>query len=769
MEKFQSWQRPPRALGAAQHLGDLLARDPRNSAPTPTEFPGGASPSSLLLEYWHIFRRRKGTILIAAFLGVLAGILFTLPQTPIYQARTSLEIQGINENFLDMKEGRLASTLPDYSLDAYIQTQMKILQSDTLIERVMTKLTLKHRADPPENPGRLSAWRPMLGVPEPQKVSSWKQALRSAAENLNVRTSGLTRIVELLCDSTNPGLAAEFVNTLAGEYIDQNLEARWNSSQHTGEWLTRQIQDLKVKLEKSEDELQAYARATGLMFTGEKGNVAEDRLRQMQEALSAAQTERVAKQSQYELMLSSSPESLPEVLDDLSLRENQAKLTELRKQLAELSSSYTPVHYKVQRVQAQIAELQSVLQRDRGNILKRIFNDFQAAQRREKLLAAQHATQARLVSEQAVKAIHYNILKREVDTNRQLYDGMLQKVKESSITAAMKASNIRVVDAARTPTLPYKPKLIVNLGLGLLTGLCLGLAFIVVGERANRAIQAPGDAAFYLNVPELGIIPSAKADPGKHLYASRRRPGEGAPLTAPKDLITFQRKPSLLAESFRATLTSILFLEQNGKNSQVIVMTSPNPSEGKTTIVSNLGLAMAETHRRVLIVDADLRKPRLHEIFDLDNKWGLSNLLQQEEPVEEFDRDTLGHKTEIPGLWVLPSGSETASVSDLLYSVRLPELIQRFRLEFDAVLIDTPPMLQMFDARVLGRLADGVILVIRAGQTTRDIALTATHRFGEDGTPVLGTILNDWNPKNTSGYGYENYYKSYYHYYGTKK
>lgn len=783
MEHSQPYQKSPKREIAA----------PQNGGPSPSRYEqrdfleanlSGESPSGLLLEYWYILRRRKGRLLIAAFLGLLGGILFTLPQTPIYQARTSLEIQGLNENFLNMKEGNLATTVPDYSLDFYIQTQMKILQSETLIERVVAKLTQKNRAQPLAVPDRLSAWRNALGLTKPANVDAGHAAVLAAASNLAVRTSGMARIVEVLCDSTNPRLAADFVNTLATEYIDQNLEARWKTSQHTGEWLTRQLEDLKIKLEKSEDDLQVYARSAGLMFTAEKESMAEEKLRQLQQALSNAQADRVAKQSQYQIMLTSPPDSLPEVLDDASLRENQAKLTDLRRQLAELSSSYTPVHYKVQRVQAQIAELESALQKDRANILKRIFNDFQAAQNREKLLSAQHAGQAKLVSEQATRAIHYNILKREVDTNRALYDGMLQKVKESSITAAMRASNIRVVDAAKIPSSPYKPKLAVNLGLGLLTGLGLGIALVIAGERANRAIQGPGDSPFYLNVPELGVIPSAKADPGKQVYGKRQRlsfsaaaphdtgentPKENGQAASPVELVTFQRKPSLLAESFRATLASILFMGQNGKSSRVIVLTSPNPSEGKTTIVSNLGVAMAETHRRVLVIDADLRKPRLHKIFDLENTRGLSNLLQERNSSDDLSDQPLAYDTGIPGLYVLPSGPAAGSISNLLYSARMPELIARFRQEFDAVLIDTPPMLQMSDARVLGRLADGVILVIRSGQTTRDIALSATQRFEEDGTPLLGTILNDWNPKTAGSYGYDGFYDSYYHYYGKRK
>jgi len=423
--------------------------------PARTTFVGGPYTGGFL-EYWRMIRRHRGTVIIITCLGGLIGCLIGLPQTPVYHSRATVEVQPLNENLLNTRQVDPTPGPSEYSQgEIDIQTQIKLLQSESLIERTVAKLKLDRRPELLEQPDRLSVWRKTLGLSDPSPASSREEAVKMAAGNLRVRSLAQTRVVELTCDSTDPRLAADFANTLITEYTELSLESRWESTQHTGAWLTRQLEEIRINLEKSEDRLQSYAHATGLMFMSEKDSVAEQRLRQLQGELSTAQADRIAKQSKYEMAKSSSPGSLPEVLDDASLRDYQDKLTELRSQLAELATSLTPKHPKIERIQAQIAEVESALERERGNIVKRIQNEQDAAQRREQLLATEYATQARLVSEQAEKAVHYNILKREVDTNRQLYDGMLQKVKEYGIASAMRASNIRIVDRAKPARLPY--------------------------------------------------------------------------------------------------------------------------------------------------------------------------------------------------------------------------------------------------------------------------------------------------------------------------
>jgi capsular exopolysaccharide synthesis family protein len=740
----------------------------------------GEEPEVGLLEYWRILRRRKGTVIAIACAGLLAGFLVTLPQTPLYQARASLEIQDLNQDFMNMKQVSPIADSPSYTALSDIQTQIKILQSDTLAERTVAKLrpTLAQARELP--PSRLDMFRRMFKLPVPSALERQDAGLKAMPKSMKVRAAGQTRIIEVLVDSPDPKLAAEFANTISNEFIQQNMEARWEMSQRTGDWLSRQLDDMRVKLERSDDALQSYARQTGLMFTGDNGNgtssggsVSEQKLRQLQEELSKAQADRMTQQSRYELTKNAMPETLPDVLNDSNLREFQSKLADLERQKAELTSTFKPEYSKVKRVEAQLKTIQVALDRSRNDILGRIKNDFDAATRRERLLAAAYATQVELVTRDSQKAIQYNILKREVDSNRQLYEAMLQRVKESSIASAMKASNVRIVDEAKPPKKPYSPSLPLNAGLGLLAGGFLGIAFVVMRERADKTLQQPGEVALFLQAPELGVIPSANAARNRlYYYSPKKRIGKEdgtAPLPPAKedrkrkssvDLITLSERPSMTAEAFRVVLTSILFSNENGSRPRVLVVTSPGPGEGKTTVATNLAISMAEIGRKVLLVDADLRRPRVHTLFNLPNEAGLTSLLQSRS-LEKADVDAVIQPTQVASLFVMPSGPATSAAANLLFSPVMHLLLQRFKTEYDMVILDTPPSLQMPDARVVGREADAVVLVIRAGRTTRDAALATSQRFSEDKTRILGTILNDWNPS-TSPNGYYGYYKGYY-------
>ena len=728
----------------------------------------GDQDAGLLPNYWRLICRRKGAILIFGFLGVLTAIALTLPRTPVYQARTSIEVQGVNDNFLNMKSVDPTNALQDYSAEAYIQTQMKILQSDLMLRRTIQKLNEEERDHP--TPSVTASNIGLFGW-KWRKPLTWEETVADTARNVQVRMAGSTHIVEVFCDSTNPQVASDFANVLVREFIEHNRESRWKTTQNTGEWLTRQLKDIKQKLETSESQLQGYAQGAGLQFTAEKTSVAEERLRQLQQELSKAQADRILKQSAFDLAASQRSGSLPEIADNPSLREYQVKLVDLRRQRAELSSTMTPVNVKVRRLDAQITELEAALDKERVTVLKRIHDEYEAAQRREQLLVTAYDLQNKLVGDQSIKAIQYDVLKREVDTNRQLYESMLARVKEAGITAAIRASNLSVVDEALPPKFPYKPNLIWNACLGLIGGLVFGLAAITLRERSDRSIQNPGESPVYLDIPELGVIPAAGATrtfSSTRIPAARQTPdGDKQIIKFPDrvELIMCRKGPALLAESFRAMLASLLFSSNNGGKSLMFVLTSAVPGEGKTTIASNLSIAMAETRRRVLLVDADMRKPCLHEIFQAGNGDGLSELLEAEKPLQISDLESCLYPTGIKGLTLLPSGKATSSISDLLYSARLPELCRLCREQFDAVIFDTPPMMQMPDARILARFTDGVVLIVRSGKTTRDTALIAKERFREDGTPMIGTVLNDWHPQRSVAHGYQGYYRDYQKYY----
>ena len=734
--------------------------------------PGDGPDDALrLVDYWHILKRRRGTLGLAGLLGLLSAILITLPQTRVYRARTTLEIQNVNNDFLNTRQ--INPVAPgDSAMNVFtdVQTQTAILESEHLIDRVIERLRTNHElTSPPVSHGPVAWLRSQLPLSH-SKVAAANYVLRkSAMANLSVSQLGQTRVIEIWYKSNDPQFAANFLNTLTSEYIESNMEARWKMSEHTGEWLTSQLEGMRAKLQLSEIALQEYAQRAGLLFAtpllggaSEKTNVSEDKLRQVQEELSRAQADRAVAQSRYDVAKSAAPETLGDVLNDQSLRNLQSKLTDLRRQEAELITIYTPKQENVRMVEAQIKALQAEFEKERAAIIARIRNDYAAAQGREKLLAADYAAQSQVVIEQAGKSIQYNILKREVDSNQQLYESMLQQVKEAGIASAIRASNIRVVDPAQIPPEPYSPNLPLNCALGLMAGTVLGAGFALVRERGDRSLQFPGETPRWTKLPELGVIPSARLDAPPTLSAYERlvpRPGASQVGSRPlrqMNLIAATSKSGIAAEAFRTVLASILFIGENGNRPRVLAFTSDGPADGKTTTVSNLAIVAAELERKVLIIDADLRRPRMHKLFDVENEFGLGDLLQLD-GLDEGALSSVIHETFASNVYLLPSGPALASASHLLYSPNFPALLARLKKQFDLVLIDTPPVLQVTDARIIGRHVDSVVLVTRAGNTTRDAIVAVKQRFSEDGTRVLGTILNDWNPDHSPN-GRHGYY-----------
>ena len=760
------------ARGSADlHPGDYISADRRQ-----TEW-GELPASQDLLEFRRIFRLHKFLILRCVLLGLLTALAFSMVQRPVYRAHTSITIQDMSENFLNLKEDP-TSFNPTGPTEPYFQTQVQILQSESVLERVVDKPVITQALAQQETDKQRFDWRKYLGSADIPPRRARQQLIGWLASRLTVRSSGETRLVQVYFEDRNPRLAADFANTLVSEFVEQSHQMRWESTQRTTEWLAGHLDGMKVNLENSEAQLQAYARASGLLFS-EKGNVAEERLRQIQGEYSKAQVDRAEKQAKYETVITKPIESLPETLDDPTLRDYGTKLSALRQERAQLTSALTPAHYRVLQVQAQIDELRSALEAHRANVLRRAAVEYQSARRHEELLAQAYGQQARLVSTQAEKIIHYDTLKHEVDTSRQLYDALLQRVKQAGLASAMRASNILVVDAAKPPLLPYRPNYPLNSALGLLIGTLLGTGLSIMRERFDRRIAAPGVAPAYLNLPELGAIPLAETSShvrglfsalnkfqGNILGLTGRENGEKGLCKACLSTGATERSELvMMADAFRATLTSILLPSLGARAPHVIVLTSPRPGAGKTTVTSNLGIVMAEIGRRVLLVDGDLRSPKLHDVFKLSNSWGLCDVVRSSNPISKCGLLQIVRHTDVPGLDLLPSGITRESPSHLLYSPRVAELLRRVEEEYDLVLVDSPPMMQLADARVLGRIADGVVLVIRSGHTTLGLAQLAVQRFAEDGTRVLGTILNSWDPRSGEGTDYTYSYREYAHSY----
>ncbi len=696
---------------------------------------------SVVMDVAEFARRHYKVVLVTTLVGLAMAWAFSKSQSPMFRAVASIEVQDLNENFLNMKEVSPLSSAPQNNQSNDLQTQLRILHSDSLLERVLERLP---REKTPPLPPVQSLLARVRG-PRPVQPVTKEDVLENASRNLSVKESRQARIVDLNYESHDPQFAAAFVNRLAQQYIDQSIESRLEISRGTTAWLGKQLEDLRTQLESSENKLQAYARKSGFLVTSGDRRPAEDQLRQIQENLGKAQENRIMRQARLETAVSTPSEAV-EGPAGSALREYNTKLTDLRRQRADLITVYTQDFDGVKRLDGQIGALETALRAESATILKSIQADYQDALRREKLLDDSYVRQIGRVSEQAESSIQYGILKREVDTNRDLYNTMLQRAAAARVASAMRASNARLVDLAKVPRMPFRPNPIMNLIWGGTAGLLCGLVLGAAKESFDRRIKTPGDLSAHVHVPELGAVPrinllptqrnSAQGSMGRH---ASPKPDASVEIA----LATWNRPVSPVADSFRGILTSIALSSQMYNTPQVISITSARPAEGKTTVAINLAAALAHVKRKVVLIDGNLREPRLHKIFDQGNDYGFVDLLEL--PGDNAHLlSYVTRETRIPNVWLATSGPQESGALDLLYSDGMSTLLTHAREEFDTILIDTPSLQELPDARVLGRMSDGIILVVQSGETDRHDAKAATTRLQQDGIHVLGTVLNHW-------------------------
>ncbi len=729
---------------------------------------------SLLLEYLRILLRRRRAILLLALLGALCGFLLNLRTLPVYRARTSLDIQSLNSDFMGMRAVAPTGDGPEASGDSYVQTQIKLLQSDTLLDHTAKALEEQPHPDYRRD-DLLSQWKRALHLGQTAPLP-YAALLRDAAERVKVKPLGMTRLVEITCDSWNAEFSARFCNTLTTTFREEDYATRGQEAQKTSEWLTRQVADVRAQVEQSQKKLEDATGGNGLVLSKENDSVSEDRLRQVQEELVRAQADRMEKQAQYETSRTAPADSLPSVIDSPNFRLDQQHLADLRGKVAELVPPLTEENPKVIHLRSQIAELEGEMEGERNTVIGRLKDEYESAKHREDLLAATYGIQEQSTSSELDKTNKVALLSREFESEQQLYQTLLQRAKEAGFASAMQVSSIRTVDAAKAPKIPVAPRRSGAVGVGFLLGSLCGVGFAFFKERTSGIIHGPGEIQRLLHVQELGVIPNMRerrrlqtgARPRLPKLASRPKPGPGllgsaSPVAAapPIGISIWNDQSSIIAEAYRSATFSILLASRRGSEAKKYVISSPSSGEGKTTVVSNLGVALSQSQRRVVIVDGDLRKPGLHKALGLENTVGLRNILRGEVDAAEAPLAEFCRATAIPNLSVVTSGSGSEEVTELLHSPRAAVLLARLGREFDLVLIDTPPMLHMADARIFADHADGVILVFRAGITNVDQASAARDLFLHDRVRVLGTILNGFHP---SGEGKGSYYDSYYRY-----
>ncbi|HTA42776.1 MAG TPA: polysaccharide biosynthesis tyrosine autokinase [Bryobacteraceae bacterium] len=727
------------------------------------------------MEYWQLLKQRKLLIFIGAVVGAITAFVMLLNQQPIYGSSTTLEIQALNESFMNMNAvDPLAGQGSSITSPSNINTQLKIIESGSIRAAVFDRLRRETAPMSPPTGGDLGRLRARIHHTQDDPLVEMRNALAIAFGTLRARPVVGTRIISIATDSTIPEVASNFVNSIAAEYIAQNAQQRSVNYQRTAQWLDTQVEETKVKLEQAENALQQFTQQSGGAFVAdEKDTLADSKLKALQGDLASIQADRIAKQVRYEQVKASPADAMPDAVEDFTFKSYQSKLAEFKDDLAKASLRFTPANPKIQQIQQQINDTMAAMQKEKQLTLDRIKNDYETAMEREKKLQSAYMTQAGIITAQTGKVSQYTQLKREVELYRQTLNSMLNQANQVAVVSAVPTNNIRVIDAAGPASIPYKPKAkdfeIYGVFLGCAGGIALSIAIDKFSKwRKSLTFAAPGHAPGILNVPELGVIPSAAVDLLPRENGSRwkwkRLPAAARdPLEEPKavELEIAKRKQSFLAESFRMTLTSILLMSRRGLQPRILIVTSPNKGEGKTTIASNMAIAIAETGRKVLLIDADLRNPQLHTIFGVERKPGLADMIGHSNGNGTAKHSPWVCETQIAGAFLIPAGSTETNLSQVFHSVEIPVLLKKLTEQFDVILIDTPPVLQFSDARLMSRFADGVVLVVRSGVTGCESAVTAREQLAQDNIEVLGTILNDWDVRGSKKHPYHSYYSAY--------
>ncbi len=708
----------------------------------------------LVKKYWLI-------LAVLMLLGGSAGFVSVVMTSPMYRAHLLLEAMSGTDPFL-----RGSSDGGSFEAnEVNLQTQISILKTGQFLKRGADRM--KAEAVPMMPPGRdlFSRLRQRFRPATQDPVEGFQRGLAVATETFDARPQNKTRLIELSCESTSPVVASQFLNAMASEFMEDAAQSLTSSSQNTAKILSAQIEEAKSHLDDAEQRRRNFVAASGNLFAGqgtETGTLADLELAQAKNKLAEVQSQRIALQTKYEIAQKSAPESLPEVQNDVVLRGYRNQIDAVQQERAALLITFTEKNPKVQKLDAQLSGLEASYDRRRDNIVAGIKKDYETALQEERHRIEDYQARSGRVSAEADKASQYNALNREVETLRQMYQTLLAQANQQRLSTAVPVNPMRVVEWSSTPGMPYMPWPMLNISFGLILGLASTGGIVFLRERTDRSIRAPGTARRYLRAPELGVIPNLCQDDTRPAGLLPNGSGQNGILEDSNSitaLAAWQNSPAYIAESFRGTLASILRSQGPGRTHSAVLITSAGPGEGKTTVVQHLGMALAETGRQVLLVDADFRRPHLHRRFHLQNDPGLIDLVQDETPIMDYPAERLGLPTGVPGLWVLPNRPTDSSVTRALYSPRLRVIFAKLRERYDMVLVDAPPILHLADTRIIAPLADAAILVVRSGKTDRESASEAIRKMQDDGVLVLGSVLTDWT--SSASYRKRHYYYDY--------
>jgi polysaccharide biosynthesis transport protein len=698
-----------------------------------------------IYKYLRIAVKYRWLIAGVALTTVVLAIVATFLMTPIYRATASVQIERDRLNVVDLKDVKPEESGQN-SME-FLQTQYELLGSRSLAERVTASLGLVN--DPSFNLSggrlRLPFLKSAAADADADQPADLEIRARKTVDRLlkmlNIAPVRGSRIVKISIDHPNPALAQKIASGYAEAFIADNLDRRYDATSYARKFLEDRLQQLKIKLEDSERQAVKYAEAQGIINVDDSRNLASTDLEDVNKKLSEVRAERIKAEQLWKRAQATQGLGLKEILDSPAIQENRKLRSELAAQYQQKLAVYKPAFPEMVQLRNQVKELDRALATEVEAIKSSIEASYIAAKQQEEELAAQLTSTKSDVVDQRNRSIQYNILRREVDTNRTLYDGLLQRYKEIGVAGAVGANNISIVDKPTKPLLPRSPNLPINVLLALLGGIALGCIAAFLLDYIDDTFKSPEDIEREIGMPVIGVVPMPKTGTSVEQELHDQRSG--------------------MAEAIRSLRTGLQFATHDGLPKTLLV-TSSKPSEGKTTTSIALARSLAEVGLNVLLIDGDLRNASIHRRLRCSNEMGLSNYLVGSKQPEQVVQSTT-----IDGLVLMASGPLPPNPAELLAGPRFASLLALSTGSFDVTLIDGPPVMGLADAPLLSSMAQATLLVVAANETRKSTVKVALKRLQFARASMVGALLNKFDASQTGyGYGYGEYE---YHSYGARE